>query len=629
MTISVGQDDSREKIAQRAGRSADRHAIRNSDARRRRLQRNARRQARTWGLTVKIDEDHETAHIEANPDEDPTVVVTGRKVEQEATDYEPMTWDWIGQQSFEIHEVGHDRYSDIEDKDARIKALNRSNRGVAHSLWNAAEDGAIEKQITRRWSHFYAKLRALRANLFTNQSPGIADPEHGGYVYPVAHAAQAVTLDLWMQEVYNLDAGITKSLVDPSDDEHHFATEDDRRLFVEEVMFQVRSLVKVALNNSDAVTRNEKMFAVIEVILDLLDDADSDGKAQKQGEKGQGDDGAGMPDDSRDNHSGAAEADAEELEGEDDAQPSADGEADESGQERPTDIENVETNDDLAEDARDEVLEDARQEAGITDDLLDEIDEMQDAMKSASDETLRSREFHIPDDRQKAPEVVEKGRKAADRLAQILRNRLQAQRRTETVRNQPRGSLDERAFHRTATGSRDIKKRSVEPEEPDYSAAIVLDRSGSMSGPDVFSGASAMLMWLMALEDVGVDTMGVDLFDSSIHLSKPMGVGVEESLDRVASTATAGGTPLSEVLAVVRERLIQQDGEHFMVVVTDGAPRSVDAFENELRKTHFPVVGVTIGDSDTGQGIYHRSVNVDDADGVEGALEHLLHEVML
>lgn len=639
MSLNITADTDADDVKSRLGAVVDRESIRTGGARTNRLRKNVRRQARDWGVTVEVDPDHDTAHVDAQPDQPPHVVISGREFEQPVTGLPGRAWDWEVQRSLGVHEVGHIRYSDIDDKNRLLDQLDDSDKGTAHSLWNAAEDGAIEAQVTRKWPTFYESLRLLRANLFDDGEVGIPDPEAGGQVFPVAHAAQAVTLDLWMRQVYDLDIGLLKGLLDPSDGEYHFATDDDYELFTDKVLPACEDLVDAALTTPQAEARNQAMFGHIERILDALRDADADGKSQQNGKAGDGDDGTGMPDDSRESHSGGAQSNADELDP--DAEPT---EPDEGGDDDgaaggsdsdPEPVEDVSVDPNATRDAAEEAADDARAEAGVTDDLLDEIDNVCDAVEDANDGDGSGRgstsgQLELPThDRDPIAARVEEATAQSGRLAQLLRNRLQHERRTETRRDQRRGRLDSSSLHRTAVGETRVKQRKHEPEEKDYHGVVVLDRSGSMAGRAIEAAETAGAMLMLALEEVGVDTMGVELHHNDVVLAKPFNTDTDARLGNVLHGETRGGTPLHECVSIARERLNQEGGNRFMFVITDGKPGSVSRFQKLVQSCTFPVVGITIGTgSQVDDGIYHRSVTAAPGDDIGETLGALVQEVM-
>ena len=649
--MRVTRSSSRSDIESTMGARVDRESIRTSDARANRLQRNIRRQARQWDAEVEVPVDLQTAHVEHTPNEPPTVRVTGREVDQPVTDLDPRSWDWLVQRAMGLHEVGHIRYTDFEDFDRKLDNMfDGGEKGTAHNLYNAAEDAAIEQQVARRWSNSYSLLRTLRANLFGgSHNAGIPDPEQGGYIFPVAHAAQAACLDLLAREVYDLNIGTLDALVDMDDESAHFVTDDDYALFCSEILPKCRDLIEAATTTPDPKQRNMDTLTEIRVIMDLLEQADESGN-QQQEESGQnGDsDGAGMPDDSRENHSGGATVPASEL-GEDDAD-SADGgqDSDQTGDdtapageasqpaggdgEDPAlvdaeDLDDVTVNPDLEEKADEAVQVDAREVAGVTDELLDEMDEMVDAL-GASDDELDD-EFILPEQQQEPDrQVWERARDRARPLEQLLRQRLQQERRSKRLRHQRRGRIDGSALHRTAVDSREIMQRETEPDEKDYSCVLMVDGSGSMRGRRSKDATISVAMLVQALESVGVDTMVVKLYSGTAVLKKPFGSSPEQYAGHLSDTAADGGTPLTQCLRMCRNRLNRQTGKKFLISLTDGRPSNATEYEAVLQQCHFPVLGITIGDGEAGQQYYDRAVETAAGEDMQRTLQNLLTEVM-
>lgn len=659
MTFTITGKTDRDDLEDQVTGAVDRDAVRASDSRAARLQRNIRRQSRNWGTDVSLSPQHQTAHVEARPDDDPQVVITARELPQPETDYDARAWDWLAQRGFGIHEVGHIRYTDFDDWDARMSQLDAGDKGVAHSLHNALEDGAIERQITKRWSNYDSVLKALRANVLAESDPGIPDPEQGGQVFPVAHAIQSAILDLWARDVYGLNIGTLDTLTDGTDDEYHFATSDDRDLFMNEALPRTKQAIPQVLTEAHAPSRNALVMDYIEDILDLLDDADADGKSQQNGQSGEGDDGNGMPDDSRDNHSGEATSEATELgepSGDDDADaedgdgqdaegsveariaPAGDDDAGGSADIDLDDIDDIEVDPDVAQQAMSEASDDAREEMGMTDDLLDELEEMADAVQQAGGDDLRSDELELPtDDVTAHAGWWEEGTTQSERLAQLLRQRLQSERRTETKTAQKRGRFTGRggANVRARRGDRDVFERRNEPDDKDYSCLVVLDRSSSMNRehpPRKQGAVISTVMLLDALEKVGVDTMLVELYASTARLAKPFGTAVSANRDRIGHSDVSGGTPLTDALLIARARLNQKGGQRFGIVVTDGEPARGGDFSDALQGCTFPVIGVNVtgGSREGVDGLdaYERAMVADPNADLQSALYNLLQEVM-
>lgn len=661
MTFAINPDSDRDEIKRRAGAAVTRETVRTSDAREDRLRRNVRRQSRTWDAGLEIDDPAEydnpeeaipTARVKDDGSDAPQVEITGREIPQPVTDYEPEAWDWIVQRGFAVHEVGHIRYTAMEHWQEVIRdRFNSGDRGVAHSLHNALEDGAIEKQVSRRWSNYYPILRALRANLFADTTPGIKDPERGGYAFPVVHAIHSACLDLWTREVYGLNIGTVDGLLDDDDDELHFATANDRDLFEQEALPLIEDVVDDVLTTPAPIERNLRIADFIDDVLDLLDDADADGKAQKNGEAGEGEDGAGMPDDSREsNGAGRADVDADELgeeadgdgEEDDDAAGGAgDGEGDDEapaggsgGDGDLEDLGDLDADADLEHRAADEASTDAQQASGTTDEVIDELEEMSDALANGASAGLETDTVQIPTEPwEVAQKRAQRAQEDATTLEHILRQRLQSERRSNTRMNQRRGRFTGRggASARAARGRSEVKERIEEPEEKDYHCLLVLDRSSSMSGSDIEAAELASGMLLEALEAVGVETMLLEMYQSTPRIAKPFGVSTASRRNRVYNGEVSGGTPLKEILEIGKARLDRVSGQKFMIVATDAEIPNADEYENTIKGMTFPVIGVNIttDDDPTGSGCFDREINSPpEAERLQQALEQELKEVM-
>ena len=638
MSLTLTPDLDRETIASALGRTVDRHSVRTGEHRRRRLQKNVRRLSRAWATRVEIDEDVHTTNLEAEGTGDEveyTVTITGRRVPQPVTDYEPRAWDWLVQRALGVHEAGHIRYTDYADWEDRLTALETSDVGVAHTLHNPLEDAAVETQIATRWPNYEDPLRALRANLLEHATIGIPDPERGGFLYPVAHAVHATVLEIWLQEVYALEMGVLDSLLDPTDSTHHFTpgTEDDA-LFRREIVGLCYQAVRDVLSTPDGTARNAVIFEFVQQILEVLDRATEDGRSQQNGRAGEGETGEGMPDDSRDNDSGeqtdnaAALADPEAT----DIEP-ADGGPGGSDLDRTDALEVAE---DLQTQAIEEAADDARAEAGLSEAYLDELEAFTDAL-GADGETpgdgLRSLDLVVPTDSWEAdPDLLAQVRTDSKRLARIFRQRLQHERRTAIRRGTRRGRLDPQRLHRTGVEPMpsELKRRRVEPDEKDYHMAFVLDRSASMRRK-IRQAELALGLLLYALEEVAVETMVLELYDSQVRLAKPFGVSPESQRDRLFHGRTAGGTPLSTVLHIVRQRLQHKSPQHTqmaMFVITDDEPADPQAFARTIEATTFPVLGVNLA-TEPSTGTYTRSIAAEPGADLQEKLRQLATEVLL
>lgn len=229
-------------------------------------------------------------------------------------------------------------------------------------------------------------------------------------------------------------------------------------------------------------------------------------------------------------------------------------------------------------------------------------------------------------------------RRQGTQLRQILEDQLRQERRSSWERGRPSGRVDPRSLSRIARSDPRIFRQRVSPDEKDYSAALVLDRSGSMSG-DIRHAEEATTALAYALEKIDIETCVIDMCHSKPRLAKPYGRDVEPSLDSLLTGETGGGTPLSDALRLARRRVEDREGTPFCIVVTDGQPDDQQDYVDELRATTFPVLGVYLAFKKTGPDSVSRSVQesarlfdqrkiVTNENRLVHSLRHLCREVM-
>jgi hypothetical protein len=231
-------------------------------------------------------------------------------------------------------------------------------------------------------------------------------------------------------------------------------------------------------------------------------------------------------------------------------------------------------------------------------DAVDDVREAVEADITAFQDVLE--EFRESGDGPDRLEVVSGGdvredawaeaRSDGHQLSRILDRRLQQERRSQWRHGRHRGRVDPRSLPRVVTNDPRVFRQRDDPNEKDYATAIVLDRSGSMSGT-IDHAERATVALAYGLEKLGIDTCVVD-FRRGPRLAKPFGASVESCRDALLTGETGGGTPLARTLRLVRERVRHRGGHPFGIVVTDGQPSDLDNYLDVLRTTRFPVLGV-------------------------------------
>jgi Mg-chelatase subunit ChlD len=286
---------------------------------------------------------------------------------------------------------------------------------------------------------------------------------------------------------------------------------------------------------------------------------------------------------------------------------------------------------DLEEQFREELAQEAAELDG-GEAIIEDAEEYLDIINGASDE-YRGFTMEIPEEpaRDFDRERWNESQRIGNRVARDFRNRLLREKRSKVKRGKRRGQFDRSRMVHAARGSTRVFKKEEEGDEKDYSCMVVLDRSGSMSSDGINEAEMAVTALTSALEDVGVDSSVLDLYHSEARLVKSFGQETKDVKEHLVNSSASGGTPLTEVLHLARERVSDHDNP-FMIVITDGRPGSPDTYREELDKCHFPVLGVylTGNQKPDDEKYFHRQVYVNgrETDELRTKLHNLANEVL-
>jgi Mg-chelatase subunit ChlD len=260
----------------------------------------------------------EGAHVKLNKNT-PEINVTGEKHSQEVTDISTDEYDLLVQEVLTIHECGHILFSDWPSFERYMNRVGMNNRHLFKNIWNAAEDGAIERQITSGFN-VHDDFRVMYANLHKSQPGGFGieqeplNPQDDDpfYKFPMAHAVITAILDLWQEEIYNEPSGALQALLDSNDEEYVFGSPDDEDIF-RDFLPTIESYVEDMLTQPKARKRNKRTWEFWEEFQDLMDDAQVTGKRPLSDADSEDN---GMPDDAQPGI-GEASRDADDLDDED------------------------------------------------------------------------------------------------------------------------------------------------------------------------------------------------------------------------------------------------------------------------------------------------------------------------
>lgn len=305
----------------------------------------------------------------------------------------------------------------------------------------------------------------------------------------------------------------------------------------------------------------------------------------------------------------------------------------------------VSTSADLEESYAEEAGSDARSMADEDDAMADELEEMQAALEGASDE-FAGVNLDVPTDARGRYDEDAYG--YADRvsgwIAQELGDRLRIEKRQRPMKRRTAGAIDSKRMMAWDRGDHRIFERRRDGGDKDYHAMFVADRSSSMGGGKVRMLERSVGGMAMGLEEIGVETAVMDLYKDEARLVKPFGVPVEARRSLMFSRDSQGGTALSKVVAIARERLDELGGNRFLVIVTDGQVGETEDFKEQVDRCNFPVLGIYLApgykglneltyfnskfDYEGQLALFHRYRTVFDQNGLDRTLRELCREVM-
>lgn len=693
--VEITSSSSLRDIKQRIGVGKD-EELRESEKRRRYLQKLARlvtpmRPAVRMSQLVPTAAVNQGGETEELPDEltpessdEPLIFMTTRAFEQAVTDYPRRVFDAMVQKALLIHEVGHILYTDSESFKGYLSRVDMDHKRMFKKTWNALEDAAIETQLRREYSVTH-ELDVLNANLMSEDEIGHRiDDDTLRFSF-----FQAVTLGILDMGCYN--SGLFAKLMDEDNDVLTFAGDDHDRELMADLIPEMEQVVTQVTTEPSSPKRNEYIWEFWQILEEYLDEAavdgskesglesllDGDGNIGGGGSDGDGDDddgdGAspifGKPDDSGGEYGGDAR-DAYEL-SHDDVQDAieegiraamsggSDGDDDggSDGDEADVNAPGDEGMDDEKEEQYQQELASEAAELDGGQQMIDEAEQYLDIIKQAAEEAAdRQRAkggreggpqwngltLQIPNRDSYDTDRYRACNQRAKRLARILRNRLQKDRRQLVQRNQRRGKLSTGGgtMMRVERDDYRLFERVEEGKEKDYHAMFVLDRSGSMSGQPARDAEEALGSMALALHEVNendrIKVSVMDLYQSTARLVLPFGVNPNDKRGNLFNGQTGGGTPLAKCLYLARQRVLEEDSQPFMVVVTDGRPSSLDNYRAELRKANFPVLGIYITDGRSVQGgthaedekVFDQTVYVTDTNEIDQQLMNLCQQVM-
>ncbi|PHQ43905.1 hypothetical protein Z052_01845 [Halorubrum sp. C191] len=565
-----------ETVERRFGEGG-REKLRESKARREHLEKRAI-MSTNQEVFVQVSGDRAYADL---ADADTEFGYTDRKIinvradvpEQTETSVPEGEWDLMVQETDLYHEIGHLKWTDWPAVEAEMVVVDDPDQALFKKLFDAFEDAFIEPRAADRFG-MENEFRITNENLLKQN-----DEE-------TVSILNAIVYRLW-EEKHPL--GWHEKLVDPADADIEFLTDDDRETYVDTILPALEDTIEAYLAETDAEERPA-------ILREFVDDHAADIKGTvKSGDTTTPtfDMEAISPDTTANDGSEGEEAPAAAPDDDDDGDGGEPAELSDSFEMAPV-------KQDARIDYSDEV-DRQRQEVGT------------EASVKSAEEWVRVIQTDYDDDIDPEMEVVtsapgtfdqdafEEAKRMKKPLARELEQRLQKQRASQKQKKKSTGKVDTSQMKNVSKGKTNVFQNTSKPDAKDYSAVIAVDRSGSMSNfgnslmtpTEEAAGALAM-----ALEEVEVETAVMSMFDDLTRLEKDFPESVADAKEKMFNGRADGGTPLSDTLALARERLDQQGGHPFVIVLTDGKPDHRELYRDQLAMCDFPVVGIYIREDD-------------------------------
>jgi len=599
--------------------------LRESEKRRRNLEKFAQLRSRNPNTTVSLEDTH-TAFVQAEGEEGEEfidITITTREFPQERYELPEEYHQYLIQKGMTIHEAAHIMYSSypvlkkyldkVEDEDDSVHKMMFSN------IYNALEDGAIEKFAQEDY-RVDEELFHLRSTLHEENYMGqeVKIENEVQYHYPFYYAVMTALINIG---VY--DNGELRKLLDDDNETHQIAFrggEMDKKMLVE-LLPDIREYVNKIQNERDAEERGRLCYEIWEEIKKYIDRSTTPGKKEMERQQENRE---------KETYGDGVPANIGEEHGEQEKKPVSGGseegneESQTLGDQRQEIAEKIEEKaKEIEEKAKKDVVEETKQESG---DWSDELEEIVNSLAGGegTDEIFIADDGTINIERRREAEIH--GR----RCAKIFRSRLQRLQKDKQVSRKKRGDFDSRRIMQADRGSPNVFKQTREGDNKDYSCMIVCDRSGSMSGriEDVELATGAVAY---GLEDVGVDTSIMDTHKSKTALAKPFSSEVSNFAEKLFAGRYGGGTPIRHTVNFARNRMKRGEGKvPFMIVITDGRASQREQFKEEVKKANFPVIGLYLTDNPSKEQlkVYDRSVAVSSDEDVAQKLINLINSIM-
>lgn len=345
------------------------------------------------------------------------------------------------------------------------------------------------------------------------------------------------------------------------------------------------------------------------------------------------------------------EGDGDEQDGDGDEQDGDDGEQDGDGQQGNDPGEDVQSqiDEEEIEQAQAELEMQMAQEGMDDEEVKGGFETMKRMVEEA--DTSRSLKLtqHAEEPDPNAHIRYKKSRSMGQHIRDDLKARLQREQREKIDTHRYSGEFDDERMIDAARGAFNIFRSKQQGEEKDYQFIGIIDRSGSTAhdsedrhtnSPDydeedqiVFYEEEAMGAMVFALEELGIDTMVIDMYASQTWVTKHFHETFDQAKEKMFHGETSGRTPIHAPIRHAMQEAREQPNP-FIMVVTDGKPDSRSSYRDALDDAICPVLGVYVRpDMDEkaseDNAWFHQQENCTDPATVSHALQRLTRKVLL
>jgi Mg-chelatase subunit ChlD len=194
--------------------------------------------------------------------------------------------------------------------------------------------------------------------------------------------------------------------------------------------------------------------------------------------------------------------------------------------------------------------------------------------------------------------------------------------------------VDHRTLHRLPAGDPRVFRRKEEKRAINTAVIVLLDRSGSMSGPRMELARKTVLALadvLGVIPGISVSTGAFPGKEGAVVSMTPFGRTASQTKDNYAMTAN-GGTPLAQALGWARVQMaVRQEQRKILLVATDGQPSNpglVRALLERLEAEGVELMGLGILDQGTTRHFFARHRTVQSLSELPAAVFELFQEAL-